>query len=171
MQHDTRGAAGVQRWSHGRHMAAECAWHGTRPIGLEAAESKGIDQKLSKKLHKAAKSARRAIFVITAAQNATPVNAPFFAALKAYCKHRGARLLVIPYRYKNPTSMWSKQAEDDDWWAEGLAQHLIDIRTELNPNLILLADIKTQPTASSPSRASRRSRATSRRSSATPSWN
>lgn len=120
------------------------------PIGLDEYESKGIDQKVSKRLHTAAVKAKRAIYVITAAQNATPINKPFFAALKLYCEERGAKLYVIPYRYKNPTSMWSQAAEDDDWWAEELAPHLIDIRTDLNPNLVLLADIKTQPTAVTP---------------------
>lgn len=89
-------------------------------------------------------------FVITAAQNATPVNKAFLESLLGYCKHNGADLLVIPYRYKNPTSHWSKAADSEDWWAPELAPYLYDKRIKLNPNLMLLADIKTQPTATSP---------------------
>jgi predicted RNA-binding Zn-ribbon protein involved in translation (DUF1610 family) len=46
-------------------------------------------------------------FVITAAQNATPVHGHFLEALKRYCEHNGAELVVIPLRYKNPTSRWT----------------------------------------------------------------
>lgn len=89
-------------------------------------------------------------YVITAAQNATPVNTAFFTSLQTYCRVNKAQLVVIPYRYKNPTSMWSKTAENDDWWAPELVPFLLDQRTKLNANLMLLADIKTQPTANSP---------------------
>jgi hypothetical protein len=148
---DKNGKDGVQRWSHTTvALRKSCGWHGSTPVGLEAAESQGVDPKTAKSLHVQVKRSKRAIYVITAAQNATPVNKPFFSALQLYCRKRNATLLVIPYRYKNPTSRWSQAAEDDDWWAPELAKHLIDIRTELNPNLILLADIKTQPTATSP---------------------
>jgi hypothetical protein len=89
-------------------------------------------------------------YVITAAQNATPVHAAFFASLMTYCEHNGAQLVVIPYRYKNPTSMWTEGAKDDDWWAPELAPYLLDRRTVVNKHLLILADIKTQPTATSP---------------------
>jgi hypothetical protein len=149
-QSDKAGKSGIQRWIHSTSERKSCRWHGTRPVGLEEAESQGIDPKTAKSLHVQVKRSKRAIYVITAAQNATPVNKPFFAALQLYCRKRNATLLVIPYRYKNPTSRWSQAAEDDDWWAPELAKHLIDIRTDLNLNLVLLADIKTQPTASTP---------------------
>jgi hypothetical protein len=87
---------------------------------------------------------------VTAAQNATPVNKPFFETLLSYCQARKAQLVVVPYRYKNPTSMWSKEAEHDDWWAPEVVPYLLDRRISLNPNLMLLADIKTQPTAAMP---------------------
>lgn len=148
--HHHGSMTGQQRWMHGYAGRKICKWHGTQPVGLEATESQGIDPKTAKSLHVQVRRAKRAIYVITAAQNATPVNKPFFAALQLYCRKRNATLLVIPYRYKNPTSRWSQAAEDDDWWAPELAAHLIDIRTVLNPNLVLLADIKTQPTASTP---------------------
>ena len=47
-------------------------------------------------------------YVITSAQNATPVHIRFFNSLLTYCSHNSARLIVIPYRYKNPTSIWTK---------------------------------------------------------------
>lgn len=111
-------------------------------------EARGISKGRVAALHHTVRQSRR--FVVTAAQNATPVNKAFLAALQAYCKHTGAQLLVIPYRYKNPTSHWGKNAENDDWWAPELTPYLYDRRVKLNKHLMLLGDIKTQPTANSP---------------------
>ena len=61
-----------------------------------------------------------------------------------------AQLVVIPYRYKNPTSMWTAQAENDDWWAAELLPYIYDKRINIGPHLTLLADIKAQPTSVRP---------------------
>jgi len=131
---------GRQRWC--------CKDCGKRTTQVVRDESIGLDKTQVSKLHGALKAARR--YVVTAAQNATPVNKAFFASLLAYCRRNRAQLLVIPYRYKNPTSIWSKTAQDDDWWAPELAPYLYDRRVKLNKHLTLLGDIKTQPTATSP---------------------
>ena len=134
-----------------RRRQGLCDWNGTNPIGIETDQAAGLPRKRIERLHarlKAARGVQR--YVITAAQNATPVHKRFFATLRTYCRRRGAQLIVIPYRYKNPTAFWSKVADSDDWWAPELAPYLLDRRIELNPHLTLLADIKTQPTASSP---------------------
>jgi len=89
-------------------------------------------------------------FVITSAQNATPVFKPFFDALKIYCKANKAALIVIPYRYKNPTSQWNENNESFEWWAPEVVPHLFDGRFLLNDNLSVMADVKVQPTAVSP---------------------
>lgn len=89
-------------------------------------------------------------YVITSAQNATPVNQGFFASLKKYCEYHDAELIVIPIRYKNPTSVFTIDDLANDWWAEELQPYLCDVRSELNKNLILFADIKIQPTATNP---------------------
>lgn len=134
-----------------RYLCKVCGWRGLAAIGRETDESRGIDRKATAAFRKelmAGRKKRR--YVVTAAQNGTPANKPFLETLLAYCKARGAQLVVIPYRYKNPTSIWSKAAEHDDWWAAELTPYLLDRRIELNPNLVLLADIKTQPTAIRP---------------------
>lgn len=140
---------GIQRYQHSWAGRKTCPWHGTRPAGIEK-QAAGIDRDAANALHARVKGAKIARYVITAAQNATPVNERFLESLFSYCKHRGAELIVIPYRYKNPTSWWSQQAQTDDWWAAALVPYLLDRRVDLNPNLVLLADIKTQPTASRP---------------------
>lgn len=89
-------------------------------------------------------------YVVTSAQNATPVNMGFWNSLLKYCEHNDAQLMVIPYRYKNPTSIWSESAVGDDWWNPVVMPYLVDVQTELCENLIVLAHIKVQPTASEP---------------------
>ncbi len=89
-------------------------------------------------------------FLITSAQNATPVDAAFFDTLKVAAKHMGAELVVIPLRYKNPTSIWSSKQDDEEWWDAAVVPYLFNTRKKLGPNLVLVGDVKIQPTASSP---------------------
>lgn len=95
-----------------------------------------------------AKSAK--LFIVTSAQNATPVHERFWACLSTIAKSRGAELIVIPIRYKNPTSRWTQSQANEDSWAEEVTPFLWNTRRKLNESLILLGDIKTQPTASDP---------------------
>jgi len=89
-------------------------------------------------------------FVVTWAQNATPVFAPFLKSIKTYLKHNDAQLLVVPGRYKNATSVWTKQQEDDEWWHKDIEPYLCGNETKLDRNLTLLADLPIQPTAVNP---------------------
>lgn len=89
-------------------------------------------------------------FVITAAQNATPVHEGFFAALQLYCKLNNAELIVVPLRYKNPTSRWTASQENAEVWAAEVQPWLFNQRRKLNENLTLIGDVKIQPTATRP---------------------
>lgn len=89
-------------------------------------------------------------YLVTAAQNATPVHAGFLAALRVAAAYLDAELVVIPLRYRNPTSVWSARQESDEWWAPEVEPHLFDGRARLGPNLVLVGDVKVQPTAVSP---------------------
>jgi hypothetical protein len=93
---------------------------------------------------------KKASYVITCAQNATPVFPEGLAAIRHYLKHNKAELIVIPLRYHNPTSMWTEKDESSEWWAPEIDADIVDQRTELNENLVLLADIRIQPTAVRP---------------------
>lgn len=147
-RHSGKGKTGQQRF-HCDDKA--CNWHGTQPLGIED-YNVGIDKKQVGVLHRLVKGDTRKVrrYVVTSAQNATPIHKQFFTGLLAYCKHNDAQLLVIPYRYKNPTSMWTENAREDDWWAAEVTPYLYPVRHQLNKNLIVLGDIKTQPTAKSP---------------------
>jgi hypothetical protein len=89
-------------------------------------------------------------FVVTWAQNATPVHRDFLAALLTYCGHLGAELIVIPGRYKNPTSYWSASQENNEAWATEVQPYLYNQRRALNKNVQLIGDFKIQPTNSAP---------------------
>ena len=89
-------------------------------------------------------------FVITSAQNATPIYSPFFNTLLNICKRTDAKLIVIPYRYHNPTSVWSKKDESLDWWAQEIQPYLLEQNLLISNNLVMLGEIKTQPTAVNP---------------------
>ena len=114
------------------------------------------------------------IFVVTAAQNATPLHGAFWASLLQYCEFRGAELLVLPIRYKNATSRWTASQANEEWWLDRPAapysiethapetpdayyarmypnrKYLWNVRKDLNKNITVLGDIKIQPTAVSP---------------------
>jgi len=129
-----RRQSGVQR-----HKCQECGYRPTNPH-----LSKPPSVEFSSKIPRSKK------YLITAAQNATPVFGPFLDALRNYARHISAELIVIPFRYRNPTSLWSEQNETNEWWDEQLSPHLYDGRFDLNKYLTILADIKVQPTAVSP---------------------
>lgn len=89
-------------------------------------------------------------YIITWAQNATPVHKGFFDSLETYAKHNKAEIVVIPGRYKNPTSHWSKKAESEDWWDERILPYLCANRRKLCKNLEVHGDIRVSPTATRP---------------------
>ncbi len=89
-------------------------------------------------------------FVVTSAQNGTDIHQGFFNALLGYCKANNAELLVVPIRYKNPTSVWTASQAGEDVWDPALAPYLYNQRKKLCPSIVLLGDVKTVPTAVRP---------------------
>jgi hypothetical protein len=90
-------------------------------------------------------------YLVTAAQNATPVHSGCSKALNQAAKYYKAELLVIPLRYRNPTSRYEdKKAETDEWWDPKVVPFLWNVRRSLNKNIAVLGDIKIQPTAVEP---------------------
>jgi hypothetical protein len=93
-------------------------------------------------------------YIITTAQDFTPVHDGFWGNLVAAAKYYKAELLVIPIRYKNPTSRFSRERvkleQDNHAWVEEVRPYLWNIRKKINANLAVLGDIKIVPTASEP---------------------
>jgi hypothetical protein len=87
-------------------------------------------------------------FLISCAQNATPVNKGFLHNMEKYAEFLDGQLLIIPIRYKNPTSIFAEK--EDDWWDDKIIPYLSLKRHKLNKNITVLSDVKTQPTDSMP---------------------
>ena len=89
-------------------------------------------------------------YVITCAQNATGIFRPFWRGLKKYCEVNNALLIVIPFRYRNPTSIWTQEQENDDWWNNEIVPYLYQGEFWLNDKISVRADIPITPTKVSP---------------------
>ena len=93
---------------------------------------------------------KKKVYIITSAQNATHIHEGFFASLLQYKHYRNAELMVIPYRYRNPTSVWMGQDKSAEWWWEPLRPFLVREQIKLCEGLQLMAQIPIQPTAATP---------------------
>lgn len=89
-------------------------------------------------------------YIITSAQNATPVEENFLKALINFSKVRDAELLVIPLRYRNPTSIWTDRNKADEWWHPTLEPYIKSYSRKLSKSLEYMGHIKIQPTAVCP---------------------
>lgn len=140
----------VVRHSHSssgrqRYSCKSCGHRTVSPIGLDHIDE-SIERSIVADNLRSLKKTKR--WVITSAQNATPVNKAFLKSLEVYCEYTNSQLVVVPYRYRNPTSIFTDK--DHDWWDENIVPYLLDQRVSLCPGLMLLGDIKVQPTASTP---------------------
>lgn len=87
-------------------------------------------------------------FIISWAQNATPIHKNFVKNIKAYAKEIDAGIHIIAGRYSNPTSVFTDK--DKDWWSPEVTPFLDAARHNLHKNLQVLSDIKIPPTGSTP---------------------
>lgn len=117
-----------------RYMCRGCAHNTTTPAKDHPAETVSMRKSLP--------TVKR--YIITAAQNATPVHKPTWESLKRAAAYYGAELVVIPGRYKNPTSQWTQNNKDHEWWDEAVVPYLTDGWHRLNDRLLILGDVKVQ---------------------------
>jgi hypothetical protein len=93
------------------------------------------------------------ILLITSAQNNTPVHKKLFNNMLAYKKYledtmkRNVEIVVIPFRYKNPTSVFLDK-EYEKW--DTLLYPYLFMNKQLINDYYILGDIKVQPTAQDP---------------------
>lgn len=88
-------------------------------------------------------------YLISSAQNASPVNTTFLNNMKAYASHIGAEIGIIATRYKNPTSIYK---EEGDIWSEEVIPYLTALKQDIHKNVTVLADLKIQGTSINPTR-------------------
>lgn len=88
------------------------------------------------------------IFIITYAQNHTPVHKDFLENIELYANFLNASIHVIAGRYKNPTSVFTDHAFED--WDPCVQKYLDANRHDIHPLCSILSDVKVQPTAATP---------------------
>jgi hypothetical protein len=87
-------------------------------------------------------------FIITWAQNNTPVHDRFLQNIKEYAKFIDADIHVIAGRYKNPTSVFTDKQYDT--WEDSVLPYLDANRHDIHKYVSIMSDIKIQPTAINP---------------------
>ena len=92
------------------------------------------------------KSKRR--FLVSWAQNDTPIHKAFLRNMEAYAEFIDASIHIVAGRYKNPTSVFTDR--NHDTWAEEIQEYLDANRHNAHKYLSILSDVKIQPTAVNP---------------------
>lgn len=87
-------------------------------------------------------------FIITWAQNDTPVHKGFLKNIEAYAEFIDADIHVIAGRYKNPTTLDGHRK--DDTWSHEIQKYLDANRHNIHKYVSILSDVKIQPTAVNP---------------------
>lgn len=91
------------------------------------------------------------VCAFTYAQNNTRVHAGFFENLLAYMAFRKGQLHVIPGLYKNPNAYFGPYNQNyKPWWDKPIRPYLFAGRAELGPHIMVLGDLRVQPTATQP---------------------
>lgn len=93
---------------------------------------------------------KKKYFLITWAQNATPVHTSFWNNLLKYAEFLNADIGVIQGRYQNPTSLWTKNMQGDEWWDPITRPYWDGARHKIHEYLTLASDVKIVPTAADP---------------------
>jgi hypothetical protein len=86
-------------------------------------------------------------FIVTSAQNNTPLNRKGWKAINKLAEHYHAQILVIPTLYLPPG--FAKQHENV-WWPSELEPYLIDNEVRLCPSLRVMGNVKITATAVNP---------------------
>jgi hypothetical protein len=87
-------------------------------------------------------------FIITWAQNDTPVHEAFISNIEDYAKLIDADIHIIAGRYKNPTSVFTDK--NYDTWSDRIEKYLDANRHEIHKYLWIMSDVKIQPTSVDP---------------------
>jgi hypothetical protein len=89
-------------------------------------------------------------FIISWAQNNTPVHEEFIENMKAYADFINADIHIIAGRYKNPTSVWTNAQANEEFWSPVVVPYLDANRHNIHKYLSIMSDVKIQPTAVNP---------------------
>lgn len=102
---------------------------------LKIARKKKIDKKFGR-------------YIVTWAQNNTPVHEIFLRNIESYASEINAEIIIIAGRYKNPTSVFS-DIEYESWHSRTIP-YLYAGTQKIHKHLIVVGDVKISPTAVMP---------------------
>ena len=91
---------------------------------------------------------KKKYFLVTWAQNDTPVHEGLMSNMEAYAKHLNGDIHVIAGRYKNPTSVHTDAKHDS--WSNRVTPYLDANRHNIHKYMSVMSDVKIQPTAVNP---------------------
>ncbi len=88
-------------------------------------------------------------FVISSVLNNSKYHEGFYAAIKSYCRHNRAMLMLQPLKYRNPNARLKGEDAAVEWPQE-LAEHYLPEKLQINKNLYVLGDLRVQATSLNP---------------------
>lgn len=88
--------------------------------------------------------------LITCAQNNTNVDKKAWEILKAFAERKGAKIMVVPVRYKNVDAFHPEDNEGDEWWDPVLVPYLTKSNIKICDGLMLMANTKINATKANP---------------------
>jgi hypothetical protein len=90
-------------------------------------------------------------WIVTAAVNDTPIDADAWASITRYAKLHDAPIIVIPLRYKNPTTRRDDNVFDEQHrWAPEVDPYLCDELIKLRGGWVVAGNVRVQATATNP---------------------
>lgn len=88
------------------------------------------------------------VYLLTSAQNSTPVSSNILRNMEAYAKEIGAEIGVVASRYRNP-SLYNEGLKEN-YWDKSIEKYLIASRYKLHKNLIIASDVRIPYTTQRP---------------------
>lgn len=125
-----------------RYRCTSCGFRTTTPSAIPVQKTGDTP------VQKTAPTIKR--YIITSAQNATPLHDPTWKSLLQAVNYYGAHFKVLRGRYKNPTSQWTQNNKDHEWWDPAVVPYLCDTWEKLNDHLVVLGGLKIEWAAHSP---------------------
>ena len=90
-------------------------------------------------------------YIITSAQNNTPLRSEFWGAVLGYAKARDAQIIVLLTRYRNPTNpIEAEHDADDRWWPSEVMPYAMDEVLDIAPDCTIMGHVRVQATAVNP---------------------
>jgi hypothetical protein len=115
-------------------------------LGITEKSIKESPQYIKAKGRKFDKKKKR--FIISWAQNNTPVHEALIRNIEEYANFIDADIHIIAGRYKNPTSVFTDESYET--WEDRIVPYLDANRHEVHKHMWIMSDVKIQPTAVDP---------------------